>query len=262
MNKYEKLISSIKSLGRVAIAYSGGCDSNFLLHVCARTLGKENVFPILVKGEMMGEEDLDEAIRELRPFDHEIIEVDVFSIPEFEWNDKKRCYFCKKNIMSRIKKTANEHGFTNVCDGQNADDQNVYRPGQAACQELGIFSPLAKADLSKEEIRAYSKELGLKTHNKPANACLASRFDYGTHLTKEKLKRVEKGEEILHSSGILHVRLRDMDHTARIECEPKDFEKVIANRAQITTQIKQLGYVYVTLDLCGIVSGGFDQNGK
>ncbi|EOS61088.1 hypothetical protein C815_00816 [Firmicutes bacterium M10-2] len=262
MNKYENLISSIKNLGRVAIAYSGGCDSDFLLHVCVNTLGKENVFPILVKGEMMSKEDLEEAIEELNAFDHEIIEIDVFSIPEFEWNDKKRCYFCKKNIMSQIKNVASLHGFANVCDGQNADDQHMYRPGQAACQELGILSPLAKANLSKEEIRAYSKELGLKTHAKPANACLASRFDYGTHLTKEKLKRVEKAEDILHSFCIFHVRLRDMGNTARIECEPKDFEKVIVNREQIAKQIKQLGYLYVTLDLCGIVSGGFDQNGK
>lgn len=261
MTKYEELCAQIAKYPKVAIAYSGGCDSNFLLHVCLNVLGKDNVLPVFVRGAMVTQEDLDEALGYLEGLDHVVIDMDVFSIPQFEYNDKKRCYWCKKSIMSEIKRVAFQHGITDVLDGQNVDDLSEYRPGSKACRELSILSPLADVKMTKDEIRAYSKELNIPTFDKPANACLASRFEYGTHLTRKKLERIDRAEKILHDCGIRHVRVRDMALAARIECEPGDMDKMIGQRERIVKAFRQLGFRYVTLDLNGITSGGFDKNG-
>ena len=160
-------------------------------------------------------------------------------------------YFRKK-----VKEKANEKGFSYVLDGMNQDDLHVYRPGRKACEELGILSPLKIMD--KAMIRQYSKELGIVTYNKPANACLASRFPYDTLLTKEKLERIDRVESLLHQAGVYHVRCRDHNGIARIEVEKKDFLKII-NHQVLIDQIKELGFDYVTLDLNGISSGSFDK---
>jgi uncharacterized protein (TIGR00268 family) len=258
MSKYETLEAILKKYEKVTIAYSGGCDSNFLFQVAVKTLGKENVLAILCTGDMMSKEDLDSAREMLQGYWYEEIPVDVFSVDAFKHNDKRRCYYCKKNIMTLVKEAAMKAGITYVLDGKNKDDEGVYRPGNEACQELGICSPLADSHLTKQEVRMYSKELGVLTHDKPSNACLASRFDYDTLLTKEKLERVAKAEKLLHDIGILYVRVRVQEELARVEMEKKYFALFLEHE-ELVEQFKQLGFRYVTLDVEGIKSGSYDK---
>lgn len=257
MSRLDELKELLKSYQKVAIAYSGGCDSNFLYQVALQTLGKDNVLAVLCIGKMMSKEDIESA--RIMAKDGRYIEVplDVFAIEEFTYNRKDRCYHCKKQVMTTVINTACHHGFHVVMDGKNADDEKVYRPGKMACEELGIISPLALVGLTKDEIRQYSKELQIATYDKPANACLASRFPYDTHLTQEKLEMVDQAEALLHQRGIDYTRVRVHDKLARIEVEPKNFKFVIDD--ELISAIKKLGFDYVTLDLEGITSGSYDR---
>lgn len=255
MDKLESLKKTLKNYQRVSIAYSGGCDSHFLYTVAKETLGKDNVLAVLCVGKMMSLEDISSAKRLLSDGYYEIVPIDVLKITAFKHNQKDRCYHCKKAIMSQVLATAKVHGIDIVLDGMNHDDLGVYRPGRKAVAELGILSPLKK--MSKAEIRNYSKQLGIETYSKPANACLATRFPYGTILTEEKLDRVAQGEAIFHHLGIQHVRLRDHGDLARIEVSRNDFDQVVANQ-ELVSQLKKLGYKNITLDLQGIKSGSFD----
>lgn len=258
MDKLKQLEDILKGYQRVAIAYSGGCDSHFLLEMAIKTLGKENVLAVICHGAMMPKEDWISAHELLQDVHYKEIEVDVLSVKEFRENDKKRCYYCKKMIMSKVIETAKHHHFEYILDGQNADDQKVYRPGIQACHELGILSPLSMCKMTKQEIRRYSQDLQLPTFDKPANACLASRFDYDTVLTEEKLNQVDQAEKLLHEIGIRHVRVRVQDKLARIEMEPSQYE-VILKQHEVIQKMRELEFRYVTLDLEGIKSGGYDR---
>ena len=255
-----KLQDRLRELSKVAISFSGGIDSSFLLYVAKITLPKENVLAIIADGNMVTRKDFKEAIDFLKENDinYKIIEYKPLEIQEFKENRKDRCYFCKKKLMSSIKEEANKNGFYNVLDGKNKDDLKVYRPGNKATEEIGIISPLAEIGFSKEDIRKNSKELGLKIWNKPSNSCLATRFPYNTILTDEGLKKVEQSEEILKSLGIPKVRCRVHEDIARIEVERKYFKLILDNPNAIN-EIKNLGFKYVTLDLEGLKSGSFDK---
>lgn len=257
MSKLDKLKELLKSYQKVAIAYSGGCDSNSLYQVALQTLSKENVLAVLCVGKMMSKEDIDSA--RMMAGKGQFIEVplDVFTIEQFTNNRKDRCYHCKKQVMAKVIEAAQSHDFKITLDGKNADDEKVYRPGMKACEELGIVSPLALVGLTKAEIRQYSKELQIETYDKPANACLASRFPYDTHLTKEKLEVVDQAEALLHQKGIYYARVRVHDKLARIEVERNNFNLV--NDEELILAIKELGFDYVTLDLEGITSGSYDR---
>lgn len=250
-----QLKKELKSYQKVAIAYSGGCDSHFLYTIAKNTLGVENVLAVLVVGDMMSQEDIDHAKMLLQGGQYEIVPIDVFQMDAFLMNKKDRCYHCKKMIMSSVIEKAKEKGFTKVLDGMNKDDLSVYRPGRKACEELNILSPLK--NMTKQTIRRYSKQLGIVTFNKPANACLASRFPYDTKLTVEKLKRVSQGEALFHQRGIDHVRLRVHDDLVRIEIEKNDFSRILDNQV-LLTELKDLGFRFITLDLDGIKSGSYD----
>lgn len=260
MSELEQLQEILKSYGKVAIAYSGGVDSNFLFQVAKRTLGVDNVLAVLCEGAMMPKEEIESAKKLLEGGRYQVIPVDVFEVDAFLHNRKDRCYHCKIGVMSKVKEAAKEQGFEYVLDGNNKDDGagNVYRPGMKACEELGILSPLAKAGLTKQKIRDYSKELGISTYNKPSNACLASRFPYDTLLTKEKLELASKAENLLHVRGMGYVRVRIHDNIARIEVEKENFNKVISDET-LVEEMKALGFDFVTLDLKGISSGSFDK---
>lgn len=259
MDKLEQLKEQLRSYQKVAIAYSGGCDSHFLYTVAKQTLGKDNVLAVICFGDMMSKEDIASAEALLCNDRYEVIKIDVLAIEAFKNNRQDRCYYCKKNIMSKVIAKAHELGFTTILDGMNKDDLGVYRPGRQACQELNILSPLQH--MSKAEIRDYSKQLQLPTALKPANACLASRFPYDTILTKDKLVRLDHIESLLHQRGIFYVRCRIHHDLVRIEAQKEDFEKIINDTALID-EIKSYGFHYVTLDLQGISSGGYDQLNK
>lgn len=259
MDKLELLKKRLKELKKVAIAYSGGVDSNFLMSVARETLGKENVLAVLCSGAMLAQADYQEAVQLLKDKDvqYEILAMDVFTVPEFAGNDKKRCYYCKKNLMSKIIEMAKTQGYEVVLDGKNLDDAKVYRPGAAAAQELGICSLLYECGFTKQDIRNVSRELGIITWNKPSNACLASRFPYGTQLTAEKLKQVEDSERCLKELGIDSGRIRVHDRIARVEVAKEDF-KCLLEHKDFVNKVKACGFDYVTLDLEGFRSGSFD----
>lgn len=256
----KKLQDRLKELNKVAISFSGGIDSSFLLYVARITLPTENVLAIIANGNMVPRKDYEEAIEFLKEnkINYKEIEYKPLEIKEFKENRKDRCYYCKKKLMSGIKEEANKNGFKNVLDGKNEDDLKVYRPGNKATEEIGIISPLAEIGFSKENIREESKKLGLKIWNKPSNSCLATRFPYNTILTEDDLKRVEQGEEVLKKLGIPKVRIIVHQEIARIEVE-REYSNVIIQNQNIVEQIKALGFRYVTLDLNGLTSGSFDK---
>ena len=267
MEKQNQLEEYLRTLGKVAIAYSGGIDSSYLLYFANKVLPKQNVIAIIANGIMVPRKDYEEAIAFLKENHFQYIEVayKLLEIIEFKENHKDRCYHCKKELMTILKKAANENGYQYLLDGKNADDLTVYRPGNRATEEVGIISPLAQFEISKEEIRQYSKTLGIPFWNKPSNSCLATRFPYNTNLTEEGLKKVEESEEIIKSIGIKKVRVRVHDSIARIEVNPEDFQLILSNikmknknGKNIVEKIKALGFSYVTLDLSGLKSGSFD----
>lgn len=256
----DKLQNRLKELNKVAISFSGGIDSSFLLYVANITLPKENVLAIIANGSMVPRKDYEEAIEFLKEnqINYKEIKYKPLEIKEFKENRKDRCYYCKKKLMSSIKEEANKNGFENVLDGKNEDDLKVYRPGNKATEEIGIISPLAEIGFSKENIREESKKLGIKIWNKPSNSCLATRFPYNTILTEENLKKVEQSEEILKSLKIPKVRVRIHQDIARIEVE-KEYFNIILQNQQVIEKIKNIGFKYVTLDLNGLTSGSFDK---
>ena len=257
----EDLEEELKKLGKVAICFSGGIDSSFLLFVANKVLPRENVLAIIANGEMVPRKDYDEAIEFLKENDFKFKEIiyKPLEIPEFRENRKDRCYYCKKKLMSEIRKEANKNDFENLLDGKNADDLKVYRPGNKAAEELGIISPLAKLNFYKKDIRKYSKELGIKFWDKPSNSCLATRFPYDTTLTKENLKMVESSEEVIKELGIKKVRVREHNEIAKIEVEKENFEIILKHKEFIVEKLKEIGFKYITLDLEGIKSGNFDK---
>ena len=255
----KELEDYLKKLHKVAIAYSGGIDSSFLLYVANKVLGKEKVIAIIANGCMISRKDYKDAINFLKQnnFHYREIPYNPLSIKEFKENSKDRCYYCKKNLMERIKKVANENGYTNVLDGKNLDDLKVYRPGNKASEELRIISPLADSGFSKKNIREEAHKLGLEIWNKPSNSCLATRFPYNTILTEKELKKVELSEEIIKSIGVKKVRVRVHGDIARIEVNKEDFKTILENE-EIVNKIKEQGFNFVALDLSGFKSGSFD----
>lgn len=254
-----RLEEKLKEMKKVAISYSGGIDSSFLLYVANKILPRENVLAIIANGAMVSRKDYEDAINFLKEnnFQYREIEYNPLEIEAFRENHKDRCYYCKKNLLSNVKKEAEKNGFNIVLDGKNADDLKVYRPGNKATEELNIISPLAEVGFDKKMIREEAKKLGIKIWNKPSNSCLATRFPYNMILKKEDLRKVELGEELVKSLEIKKVRLRVHDDIARIEVPKEDFKKILDNE-EIIDKIKKLGFKFVTLDLSGIKSGSFD----
>lgn len=264
-NKLQKLKAQLKSMGSVAIAYSSGVDSSFLLKVAKDVLGN-NVIAVTAASESFTEREEKETKQFCSENNivHEICYVNQLNIAGFSNNLPNRCYICKKAMFEEIKATALNYQIENVAEGSNMDDMADYRPGLKAIEELGILSPLREAGLYKSEIRLLSEQMGLYTYNKPSAACLASRFSYGEQITSEKLKMVESAEEYLCSLGFSQIRVRLHDYKykiARIEVSDKDFELILAKnrRFSIIEKLKEIGFSYVTLDLGGYRSGSMNE---
>ncbi len=259
-SKYEKLTKKLKSLGSVAVAYSGGVDSTFLLKAAKDATGN-NVIAVTVRSCLIPGDELCEAADFCRRENirHIICDVNTLAIEGFADNPINRCYICKKEIFGIIKKTAAENGVNTVVEGSNLDDNGDYRPGMKAIRELGVLSPLQTAGFTKREIRDMSEKLGLPTWNKPSFACLASRFVYGEKITEEKLRRVENAEQLLRGAGFRQFRVRVHGELARIEVLPEDFQKLLNIREQLYGNIKSLGFSYVTMDLQGYRTGSMNE---
>ena len=258
MEKLDKLREYISKFDKLCIAYSGGVDSDLVMNVAYDIL-KDNAIAVIGNGVMLSRKDLEDAERLAKKvgIKYYIIEADAFAVKEFRFNDRKRCYFCKKNIMGGIIQKAKDLGFEFVADGKNADDGKAYRPGAMAADELGIVSPLYEVGMTKAEIREAAELLGLETWNKASNSCLATRFPYDTELTRENFEKVEKAEFLIAEKGIQSGRVRVHGDIARIEI-PKDKFGTFISDKEIIENIKKIGFRYVTLDLEGFRSGSMD----
>jgi uncharacterized protein len=260
--KYEDLKDHLKSMGRVLVAFSGGVDSTFLLKVASDVLG-DNVLAVIASSETYPEREQKEALRlaEDLKVRYKLIRTKELDDPEFRDNPPERCYFCKKELFSRLKEIAAGENIPHVCDGSNFEDTFDFRPGTKAAAELGVRSPLKEAGLDKSEIRILSKKLGLPTWDKPAMACLSSRFPYFTRIEKESLRQIDAAEEFLKSKGFTQLRVRHHDRIARIEIPPQDFPRIVEEemRNAIVENLKKLGYLYVTIDLAGYRTGSMNE---
>lgn len=260
--KYQLLKDIIKEKESTAIAFSGGVDSTFLLKVAKEVLG-DKVIAVTATSSTYPKRELNEAIKYAEDIKvkHIIISSEELEIEGFALNPKNRCYYCKKELYTKINNIALENGMNCVFDGSNIDDTGDYRPGMQAAKELDVVSPLKEAELTKNDIRELSKDLGLKTWNKPSFACLSSRFPYGNKITISKLTMVDKAEQFLLNMGITQVRVRHHDEIARIEVEPSEREKFFDAHVmdQIGNEFKKIGFTYVTLDVIGYRTGSMNE---
>ncbi|MBU1078207.1 MAG: ATP-dependent sacrificial sulfur transferase LarE [Spirochaetes bacterium] len=259
--KLVKLKNIIGDLSSVVVAYSGGVDSTFLAKVSVDVLGKKRVLAATATSSTYPKAEYKDA-KEFAgslgiPWMHFISE--ELNIKGFKDNSPLRCYFCKKELFGKLLKIAKEKRFSSVIDGSNFDDLKDFRPGMKALTELNIISPIKLAGLSKEEVRILSRRLGIPSWHKPSFACLSSRFPYGEKITVEKLSRVEKAESFLKQYNLKQLRIRSIQDTARIELDPRDFKKIFKDHKKIVQKLKQIGYVYISLDLEGYRTGSMNE---
>jgi len=261
--KEKDLERKLKAFDSAIVAFSGGVDSTYLLYKAVEVIGREQVLALTVDSELTA---LDEAkaAEELAgniKAGHKFIKLHLLLDPELASNSPERCYICKKQIYQEMLRLAEENGYKAVLDGSNADDTGQYRPGLRALEELNIHSPLLEAGLGKEEIRYLSRQVGLGTWKKPSAACLASRLPYGEKITLEKLEKIAAAEKYLRQIGIgSNLRVRCHGNLARIEVDIDSFGLLLGRRAEIMEKLRELGFVYVTLDLGGFQSGSMDHS--
>lgn len=260
-SKLAILYSALHEMGSVAIAFSGGVDSAFLIKVAYDVL-KDQAVALMTVSPTTPEEDTHTAKELARTIGIRLIcvEHNELTLPGYAENPTNRCYSCKDSLYLICQSEAKRLGFRFVADGVNVDDLQDYRPGLKAATEHGIRHPLVEAGFHKEDIRRCSQRLGLPTWNKPASPCLASRFPYGTRITVERLSQVAKSEHLLRSLGFREFRVRYHEQIARIEVSPGDFPRFLdsATRTAVTRALKEIGFHYVTLDLQGYRSGSLN----
>ena len=261
-NKYRLLQDLLRSYGNVAIAYSGGVDSSLLSYVAHEALGDNAVSltadaPVVPRSEFADSQAFCKryGIRQV------ICHPNHIMMEEVRFNAPSRCYACKKVLFSSLFEEAAKLGVETIADGSNLDDLGDYLPGLKALEELQVKSPLREAGFTKADIRALSRELGLPTWSKQSNACLATRFPYGTEITAEKLSLVDKAESALSGMGFNQLRVRVHNDIARIEVPAEQIETLLRdeNRTSIVDALKELGFAYVTLDLAGYRTGSMDE---
>lgn len=259
--KQEKLFGILKEMRQVIVAYSGGTDSAYLAWAAQQALGDAAV-AITADSPSIPESHKRDAVEFAREcgFRHEMIETYEFDNPEYVKNDANRCFHCKDELFHRLEEISVERGFANIIYGVNVDDLGDYRPGQSAAKMHQVKAPLVDAGLTKAEIRELSKMAGLSTWDRPAAACLSSRIPYGTPVTIETIKTVERGEEELKALGFRQFRVRFHGELVRIEIGRGEMEKALTAEmaAAFTAIFKPLGFLYITLDLEGYRQGSLN----
>lgn len=257
--KLKEIVSELKS---VVVAFSGGVDSTLVAKVCYDIL-KDNAMAVTARSETYPDFEFKEAQKLAKEIGikHLVIDTSELAIEGFANNPPDRCYFCKTELFEKLKDIAKQHGFLNVADGANLDDTQEFRPGLKASKELNVKSPLKESGMTKKDIREVSRMLNLSNWNKPAYACMSSRFPYGQSITEEKLKMVSEAEKYLRSLGLVQFRVRHHETIARIEALPEDIH-ILANsptREELFCKFKEIGFTYVTLDLEGYRSGSMNE---
>jgi len=262
--KIKKLEDIISSMNKVLIAFSGGTDSTFILKFCRDKLSKDQVIALTASSEIIPTREVEKAKEIAGTIDtmHHTISFHPLKNIRFTENSPLRCYHCKNELYGLFTELAKTYGDFLVIDGANKDDENDFRPGQKAATELGVRSPLLEAGLTKDDIRFLSKLDNLPTWDKPAMACLASRFPYGEEITRQKLQRVERAEEIISGLGAKQVRVRfHNDKTARIEVADDQIDQFAEQekRLKIVSELQKLGFMYIAIDLKGYQKGSMNE---
>ncbi|MFQ5645876.1 MAG: ATP-dependent sacrificial sulfur transferase LarE [bacterium] len=257
---------SLQEIEGLVIAYSGGVDSNYLVNVAHRVLGERCLAVTAVSSTYTETERKEaEVSAEAAGIPHRLVASEELDIAGFCDNPADRCYYCKSELFGKLRKIAREQGFQTVADGSTYSDIDDHRPGMKSAAELGVISPLKEAGLTKEEIRYLSKKMGLSTWDKPAAACLASRFPYGTRITRERLEQVELAENFLKKAGLRQFRVRYHGAVARIEISPDEIDGFWKNRQlrrEIYDYFSSIGFTFTALDLLGYRSGNMNKQLK
>lgn len=260
--KQDELQRILQKLGSVAVAFSGGVDSTFLLKTAHHVLGSR-VLAVTVRSGLVPQREIDGVVQFVQKegIEHILVDFDELTIAGFAQNPTNRCYLCKTAVFSQIQRIAEDRGIPHVIEGSNADDVHDYRPGMQAIKELGILSPLREAGLTKEDIRQLSLEWGLPTWNKPSLACLASRFPYGETITRERVAMIDAAEQYLWDAGLCQVRVRFHGNLARIETDEEGLRRLLSEnlRKEIDCRFKKIGFLYVTVDLQGYRTGSMNE---
>ena len=260
MDKLKKLKSILKEMGSVLVAYSAGVDSTFLLKVARDCLGSK-VLAVTADSPTYQRQELKFSKKMARELGvrHKVIKTLELEDKNFIKNPVDRCYFCKSELFSRLRKIAKDNRLNFVADASNVSDKKDFRPGSIAKNELGVRSPLQESGFTKEDIRIFSKKLGLKTWDKPSLACLASRIPYGRKISSPVLSRINKAEEFLRKAGFKQVRLRHYDGLCRIEVAKSEISLLAHKSNLVVDRLKKMGYNYITLDLEGYRTGSMNE---
>ncbi len=261
--RFERMKESLRGMRRVAVAFSAGVDSTFVLKAACDALGVENVVAVTGRSDSVAEAELEAAARIAADLGvrHVVLATQEFENPQYLANPTNRCYFCKTELYTKLGEFVRAEGYHAVVNGVNADDLSDHRPGLLAAREHGVRAPAAEAGLGKADIRELSRRLGLSTAEKPASPCLSSRVQYGEEITPEKLRRIERAEALLHELGFGECRVRHHGPLARIEVPGDRLEELLRPelRRRIDAGLRELGFLYVTADLGGLSSGSMNR---
>ncbi len=260
--KEERLREIFRELESVIVAYSGGVDSSYVAYVANAELGPRAV---CITGQSASLPEFQRAeidrVVEKFGFQHEVIQTEELDNPSYSANNPDRCFFCKDELYTRLESVARGRGIQTIVDGSTTDDLGDYRPGRRAAAQHAVRSPLIEVGLSKSEVRELSHRATLPTWDKPASPCLSSRIAYGTTVTIERLRKVDRGEEILREFGFREFRVRHHDQLVRLEISEAEMDRVLRKDIfqQLAARFRELGFKYVTLDLEGFRSGSMNE---
>ena len=262
ITKEERLRELFRTLESVIVAYSGGVDSSYVAYIANAELGERAV---CITGQSASlpayqNEEIDRVVKGFG-FNHEIINTDELSLPGYRANNGDRCYFCKDELYTKLETVARSRGIEYIVDGSTVDDLDDYRPGRQAAKQHAVRSPLIEVGLNKDEVRELSRRATLPTWDKPASPCLSSRIAYGTTVTIERLDKVDRGEDILREFGFREFRVRHHDTLVRLEISPAEMDRALKKEVvdQLAARFRELGFMYVTLDLHGFRSGSMNE---